>query len=113
MLGLELCKRPSDSWHSRPCPVLAGLKRSRLVQDKSGRIRQGSPEEEQALGLHITALAVAPKQLTEAGQLCELLTLLGGSLPAHLAPPETLPAHSLRIAGQYRPMQSGKTDSRL
>lgn len=48
-----------------------------MVQDKSGRIRQGSPEEERALGLHITALAPTSKQLTEASQLAELLTLLG------------------------------------
>ena len=47
------------------------------LQDKTGRIRQGSPEEERALGLHITALAPTPKQLTEASQLAELLTLLG------------------------------------
>ena len=47
------------------------------LQDKSGRIRQGSPEEERALGQHIAALAPSPKQLSEAGQLAELLTLLG------------------------------------
>lgn len=47
------------------------------MQDKSGRIRQGSPEEERALGQHIAALAPSPKQLSEAGQLSELLTLLG------------------------------------
>jgi len=51
-------------------------------QDKShsGRIRQGSPEEERALGQHIAALAPSQKQLTEAGQLAELLTLLGMSV---------------------------------
>lgn len=47
------------------------------LQDKKGRIRQGSPEEERALGQHITALAPSAKQLAEAGQLAELLTLLG------------------------------------
>ena len=46
-------------------------------QDKGNRIRQGSPEEERALGQHLSALAPSTKQLTEAGQLAELLILLG------------------------------------
>ena len=48
-----------------------------IAQDKGGRIRQGSPEEERALGQHVAALAPSPKQLTETSQLTELLTLLG------------------------------------
>ena len=67
--------QPDGTYVALPC--VAALACSECVQDKSGRIRQGSPEEERALGLHITALAPTPKHLTEASQLAELLTLLG------------------------------------
>ena len=59
------------------CQLMNVLEHLVRLQDKSGRIRQGSPEEERALGQHIAALAPSPKQLSEAGQLAELLTLLG------------------------------------
>ena len=47
------------------------------MQGKGTRIRQGSPEEEAALVSHIASLATTPRQCTEAGQLTELLVLLG------------------------------------
>jgi hypothetical protein len=46
-------------------------------QDKGTRIRQGSPEEEKALGTHLMSIDPSARQLTEAGQLAELLILLG------------------------------------
>ena len=49
-----------------------------VPQSKKGpKIRQGSPEEEAALVSHIASLAQSAKQCTEAGQLAELLVLLG------------------------------------
>ena len=51
------------------------------MQDKGTRIRQGSPEEEKALGTHLLSLMPTPRHLTEAGQLAELLILLGKMLP--------------------------------
>ncbi|DBA88250.1 hypothetical protein WJX77_011440 [Trebouxia sp. C0004] len=70
----------------RPASTVGGKKPHKRKQkkDKSGRIRQGSPEEERALGQHIAALAPSPKQLTEAGQLAELLTLLGHEADARV-----------------------------
>ncbi|KAL3149903.1 hypothetical protein ABBQ38_013268 [Trebouxia sp. C0009 RCD-2024] len=70
----------------RPASTVGGKKPYKRKQrkDKKGRIRQGSPEEERALGQHITALAPSPKQLSEAGQLAELLTLLGHEADARV-----------------------------
>ncbi|KAA6419594.1 MAG: elongator complex 1-like [Trebouxia sp. A1-2] len=70
----------------RPASTVGGKRPHKRKQkkDKSGRIRQGSPEEERALGQHIAALAPSTKQLTEAGQLAELLTLLGHEADARV-----------------------------
>lgn len=64
---------------THPASTVGGKKpyKRKQKKDKGGRIRQGSPEEERALGQHIAALAPSPKQLTETSQLTELLTLLG------------------------------------
>ena len=51
---------------------------------KGARIRQGSPQEEAALAVHITALAPSAQVLAEAGQLAELLVLLDHADDARL-----------------------------
>lgn len=48
------------------------------VQNKKGpRIRQGSPQEEEALVSHILSLAPNPQMCAEVGQLTEILIFLG------------------------------------
>ena len=47
-------------------------------QNKKGpRIRQGSPQEEEALISHILSLAPTPQLCSEVGQLTEMLIFLG------------------------------------
>ena len=47
------------------------------MQNRKGpRIRQGSPQEEEALVAHIASLAPSQKQLEEVGELNEFLILL-------------------------------------
>ena len=49
-----------------------------MQQGKRGsRIRQGTPQEEQALASHLQRLAPTPSRASEAGQLAEVLVLLG------------------------------------
>ncbi len=53
------------------------------MQNKKGpRIRQGSPQEEEALVAHIASLAPTPQLCNEIGQLAELLVLLGHEMDA-------------------------------
>ena len=48
------------------------------MQNKKGpRIRQGSPEEEEALVSHILSLAPTAQLCSEVGQLTEMLIFLG------------------------------------
>lgn len=49
-----------------------------LLQGKRGsRIRQGTPQEENALAQHLMQLAPSQQRTSEAGQLGEVLVLLG------------------------------------
>lgn len=55
-----------------------GQSRTLVVQGKRGsRIRQGTPQEESALAAHITQLAPSQQRTSEAGDLAEVLVLLG------------------------------------
>ena len=54
------------------------------LQNKGTRIREGSPEEEQQLAGHLLSLAPTEGACAEAGQLCELLVLLGHEPDARL-----------------------------
>jgi len=53
------------------------------LQNKKGpRIRQGSPQEEEALVTHIASLAPSTQHCQEVGQLAELLVFLGHAMDA-------------------------------
>jgi hypothetical protein len=53
------------------------------LQNKKGpRIRQGSPQEEEALIAHITSLAPTTQHCQQIGQLAELLIFLGHAMDA-------------------------------
>lgn len=52
-------------------------RQSNKSKRKSGRIRQGSPEEESQLGKHILSLAPLPSVCAETGRLAETLVMLG------------------------------------
>ena len=47
------------------------------MQNKGPRIRQGSPQEEEALISHIVSLEPSSQRLQEVGELNEFLVLLG------------------------------------
>ena len=54
------------------------------MQNKKGpRIRQGSPQEEEALVSHILSLAPTVQTCSEVGQLTEMLIFLGHEADAH------------------------------
>jgi hypothetical protein len=61
----------------------AGKKQAR-VKNRSSKIRQGGPQEEAQLGEHLAQLGPSPALLEEAGQLAELLVLLGHLADARL-----------------------------
>lgn len=71
---------------SRPPSTVGGrraLKSDRKAA-KRGRIKQGSPAEESALCTHLAGLSPAKHNLEDAGQLAELLCLLGHLQDARL-----------------------------
>ncbi|KAK9808650.1 hypothetical protein WJX72_001296 [[Myrmecia] bisecta] len=71
---------------ARPPSTLGGRKPQKKVRkkDKGTRIRQGSPEEEQALAAHLQALQPTTRSGTQVGQLTELLVVLGHEQDARI-----------------------------
>ncbi|KAG2431603.1 hypothetical protein HYH02_013296 [Chlamydomonas schloesseri] len=68
----------------------------------AGRIRQGSPMEEASLCAHLHSLAPRPSTLTEAGQLLELLVMLGH--------PDDARALQRAVAGWQAAYQAARAD---
>lgn len=67
-------------WSSTPLPpgsLLTSLSLPPLRSPPLSPDPAGSPQEEASLVEHVAKLAPSPGQLEEAGQLCELLVLLG------------------------------------
>lgn len=81
----------------------------RLQASKGTRIRQGSPQEEAALALHVSALAPSPEALRDAGQLAELLVLLGHARDASLL---QAALSALAAAQAVRPALSSTANNR-
>ena len=85
-----------------------------MPQSKKGpKIRQGSPEEEAALVSHIASLAQTAKQCTEAGQLAELLVLLGHEADARRIQSllSAVIAQQQAAAQRAQPVPAAATDS--
>lgn len=67
-----------------PHPLLAAALPRVQSKSKSSRIRQGSPQEEEQLALHLLGLAPAAHTCAEVGQLAEVLVVLGHAADAAL-----------------------------